>query len=153
MSVDRYEERRAIERALHDGVQQHLVALAVNLQLARELCDSDPAAVKSFLAELGADVHAALDDVRHLGNAIYPPVLTDHGIAEALQAAAPGARIEAQGLGRYGRDVEATVYFSCVAALEGARSATVRVWCENGSLSFEVVDHGETRVSGTLPLE
>jgi signal transduction histidine kinase len=151
VTADRYEERRAIERALHDGVQQHLVALAVNLQLARELCDSDPGAVKAFLEELGRDVHAALDDARQLGTAIYPPVLTDHGVAEALRATE--ARIDASDLGRYPPRVEATVYFACMKALEGAGPATVRLCEHGGSLVFEVLDEDGTRLSGAVPLE
>ena len=136
-------DRRRIERALHDGVQQDLVALAVNLQLARELCARDPAAVDRFLEEMGRDVHAALDGVRELAQIIYPRVLIDHGIAEALRAAAWAAevpaRIDAAGLGRYAPEVESTVYFCCAAALEDAGPATVRVWHEDGWLAFEVV--------------
>ena len=136
-------DRRRIERALHDGIQQDLVALAVNLQLARELCRRDPAAVDSFLEEIAGDVHAALDGVRELAQVIYPRVLIDHGIAEALRAAAWAAevpaRIDAAGLGRYAPEVESTVYFCCAAALEDAGPATVRVWHEDGWLAFEVV--------------
>jgi signal transduction histidine kinase len=128
VTAERYEERRAIERALHDGVQQHLVALAVNLQLARELCDTDPAAVKDFLDALGRDVHVALDGVRERGPSIYPPVLTDHGVAEAMRAA--GVRVDAADVGRHPADVEATVYFACVGAV------AVRLWEENGVLRF-----------------
>ena len=123
-----YAERRAFERALHDGVQQQLVALAVNLQLARELCEADPAAVKPFLEELGRDVHTALDGARELANAIYPPVLADHGVVEALRAA--GVRVVGQRVGRHPPDVEASVYFACA----GAPSA--RLWEENGALRF-----------------
>jgi hypothetical protein len=134
VTAGRYEERRGFERALHDGVQQHLVALAVNLQLARELCDRDPGAVGPFLEELNRDVHTALDDARRLGYAIYPPVLTDHGVGEALRSA--GVRVDAAAVGRYGADVEAAVYFACV----GASAGTVRLWDEQGSLKFEVLD-------------
>lgn len=132
MTTGRYEERRAFERALHDGVQQHLVALAVNLQLARDMCERDPAAVVPFLDELARDVHAALDDVRALGQDIYPPVLTDHGVAEALHCA--GVRVEAPGVGRHPAEVEAKVYFACVGA------GTVRLWEEKGSLRYEALD-------------
>ena len=127
-----YAERRAFERALHDGVQQQLLALAVNLQLARELCETDPGAVAAFLEELRRDVHRALDDAQRLGAAIYPAVLADHGVAEALRAA--GVRVEAASVGRYATDVEAATYFACV----GARS--VRLWDEQGSLRFEALD-------------
>jgi signal transduction histidine kinase len=129
VTAGRYEERRALERELHDGVQQHLVALAVNLQLARELCDSDPAAVKRALEELAHDVHAALEDARALGQAIYPPVLTDHGVAEALRAA--GVRVAAADVGRHPPEVEAAVYFACAGA------SAVRLWVQDGALRFE----------------
>jgi signal transduction histidine kinase len=125
-----YAERRAFERALHDGVQQQLVALAVNLQLARDLCDNDADAVKPFLEELGHDVHTALDDARELANAIYPHVLADHGVVEALRAA--GVHVVAQSVGRQPPDVEASVYFACVGA------PSVRLWEEDGALRFQL---------------
>jgi signal transduction histidine kinase len=136
-------DRRRLERALHDGIQQDLVALAVNLQLARELCQRDPAAVDSFLQEIARDVHAALDGVRELAQVIYPRVLIDHGIAEALRAVASAAevpaRIDAADLGRYAPEVEGTVYFSCVEALKGSGKATIRLWEEDGWLAFDIL--------------
>ena len=68
-------ERRRTERSLHDGVQQHLVALAVNLQLARQLVDTNPAALPALLDELSRDVHDALESARVLASEIYPPLL------------------------------------------------------------------------------
>ena len=146
-------ERRRIERALHDGAQQHLVALAVNLQLARQLADSDPAAAKTLLEEIGRDVREALEGVRELAHEIYPPLLIDRGLAEALRAAASGAdiptRVEATVLDRSTPEAEATVYFCCLEALQNAArhagagaQATVRVWPEQGELLFEVSDDG-----------
>jgi signal transduction histidine kinase len=147
-------ERRRIERELHDGLQQHLVAVAVNLQLARQLADTDPAAVKTLLEEIGADVREALDGVRELAHGVYPPLLLDRGLVEALKGAARRVaipvRIETTVLERYEPDVESTVYFCCVDAVEnaarhagaGAR-ATVRVWQEHGTLHFGVEDDGE----------
>jgi signal transduction histidine kinase len=132
VSGDPYEQRRGFERALHDGVQQHLVALAVNLQLAADLVDRDPDALKPFLAEMGRDVHAALDDVRALGQAIYPAVLTDHGVAEALRSA--GVHVEDGDVGRYPPDIEAAVYFACAGA------HAVRLHDEQGSLRYQVLD-------------
>jgi signal transduction histidine kinase len=144
-------ERRRIERGLHDGVQQHLVALAVNLQLARELADSDPAGVKAFLEEIAQDVRDALESVRALAHGIYPPLLLDRGLADALRGAAAGvdfpARVEAT-TDRYSPDIEATVYFSCLQALDALGQAgpetraTLRVWPEHESLLFEVVVDG-----------
>jgi signal transduction histidine kinase len=144
-------ERRRIERGLHDGVQQHLVALAVNLQLARDLADSDPAAVKTFLEEIAQDVRDALESVRALAHGIYPPLLLDRGVADALRGAAAGldipARVEATA-DRYPPDVEAAVYFCCLHALDAVEQAgpetqaTVRVWPEHESLLFEVLVDG-----------
>jgi signal transduction histidine kinase len=146
-------ERRRIERGLHDGVQQHLVALAVNLQLARELAGSDPSAAKTLLEESGQDVRDALESVRALAFSIYPPLLLDLGLTEALRGAAAGAaiatRIEAETADRYSPDIEAAVYFCCLEALEYAvelggpkARASVRVWSEHEQLLFEVVVDG-----------
>jgi signal transduction histidine kinase len=146
-------ERRRIERDLHDGAQQHLVALAVNLQLVRQLADSDPAAAKTLLEEIGRNVQEALENVRALAHGVYPPLLLDRGLAEALRGAASEtgipARVEAAELERYPPEVEATVYFACLEALQntarhaGAKArATVRAWPEQGALLFEVRDDG-----------
>ncbi len=146
-------ERREIERQLHDGAQQHLVALVVNLQLARQLFDSDPAAAKMLLEELAADAREALEGVRVVAHKIYPPLLLDRGLGEALRAAASAAgirtRVETTALDRCPPEVEATAYSCCLEALanaalhagRGAR-ATVRLWHEPGALRFEVGDDG-----------
>ena len=146
-------ERRRIERDLHDGAQQHLVALAVNLQLARQLADSDPAAVKALLEEIGLDVREALENVRALAHGIYPPLLLDRGLSEALRAAAAAAtiptRLEASAVARYPPEIEATVYFCCIEALRNAAAhagpgatATVRLWRDGDTLVFDVTDDG-----------
>jgi len=145
--------RRQIERNLHDGAQQHLVALAVNLRLVQQLADADPSAAKELLDQLGHDVADAVQELRSLAHGIYPPLLVDRGLSEALGAAAGRAAIptdvEATGTGRYPQVVEAAVYFCCVEALQNAgkhagegATATVRVWEEAGGLLFEVVDDG-----------
>ncbi len=145
-------ERRRIERDLHDGVQQHLVALAVNLQLARELAGSDPTAMETLLEEIAQDVRDALESVRALAHDVYPPLLLDRGLADALRGAAAGVgiptRVEAT-TDRYPPDIEATVYFCCIQALDTVERtgpetrATVRVWPEHESLVFEVVVEGD----------
>jgi len=147
-------ERRRIERDLHDGAQQHLIALAVNLRLARELSRSDPAAAQSLLDELTSDVKDALERFRELAHGIYPPILEDRGLADGLRAAAARgpirARVETVSvIERHSREVEATVYFCCLEALQnagkhagdGAR-AIVRLWEDVDSLRFEVIDDG-----------
>jgi signal transduction histidine kinase len=146
-------ERRRIERNLHDGAQQHLVALAVKVRLARQLGERDPAKANTVLEELGGDLEDALQELRDLAHGIYPPLLADKGLAEALASAARRAvvptEVRANGLGRYPPEVEAAVYFCCLEALqnaakhagEGAR-ATVHVWEQAGGLLFEVADDG-----------
>jgi len=144
-------ERRTIERELHDGAQQYLVAVAVNLQLAREQAHSDPRAAATLLDEISDDVRRALDGIRAVAQRAYPPLLADRGLGEALAAAALASeipvRVEADKRERYPEDVEAAVYFCCIEALEdaaeragtGAR-ATVRVWREGRSLRVELKD-------------
>lgn len=116
--------RRANERALHDGVQQDLIAASVRLQLARGLVASDPAAAIALLDELRNDMHDALDRVRTVAEEIYPSVLDVRGLPDALRqavrAAGLTARIEAEAVGRYPEAIEAAVYFSCRALLDTA---------------------------------
>ena len=141
-------ERRLLERALHDGVQQHLVALAVNVQLARQLADSDPAGAAAQLEEIAHGIREALESVRQIAQRIYPPLLVDRGLAEALAGAAASIGIptgvDVSGLERYPDGIEAAVYFSCLEALQYAAEtgtatrAAVRVWEEQSMLQFEV---------------
>ena len=134
------EERRRVERSLHDGVQQHLVALAVNIQLARQVAETDPASALALLDEMARDVHEALESVRALAQTIYPPLLLDRGLAEALRAAAlesvHNVRLDVTATGRYEPAVEAAVYFGCVESL--AEGASVRVWEGADQLCFEI---------------
>jgi signal transduction histidine kinase len=148
-------ERRRLERALHDGVQQQLVAVAVNLQLARELVASDRCAATLLLDEIRSDVHEALEAVRVLSHSIYPALLLDRGLGDALRGAAAEVayptRVETAIPKRLSPDVEAAVYFCCQAALaavEQARTGTravVRVTAEGEALVFEVVVDGDAR--------
>ena len=116
------EERRKIERNLHDGAQQQLVALAVKLRLAEQIADRDAAKTKAMLAQLQAETGDALETLRDLARGIYPPLLADQGLARrargaGAQGAGPGD-VEADGIGRYPQDVEAAVYFCCLEALQ-----------------------------------
>jgi signal transduction histidine kinase len=139
-------DRRRIERELHDGPQQHLVALAVNLQLARRLVEDDPTAAAALLDQLGRDVQEAIGETRELAHRIYPPLLEAGGLGVALRAAAESIAIPtriqvAQGVA-CPPETAGTVYFCCVAALERAgseASATVTVREEDGALVFEIV--------------
>jgi signal transduction histidine kinase len=146
-------ERRKIERNLHDGAQQHLVALAVNLRLAKTIAGKDPDKATQMLDQLVGDVQDTLQELRALAHGIYPPLLMERGLPEALQAAAGRAtiptQVEAGEIGRFSSDIEAAVYFCCLEALQNAgkyageaASAWVRVWRENGLLRFEVTDTG-----------
>ena len=146
-------ERRRIERNLHDGAQQRLVALAVKLRLARQLADADLDAAKAMLEELRDELREAVEELRTLAHGIYPPLLMDKGLGVALASAADRAalptRVEAGQLGRYPAEVEAAVYFCCLEALQNAAkhagagaSATVRLWADADGLHFEVADDG-----------
>jgi signal transduction histidine kinase len=142
-------DRRRIERELHDGPQQHLVALAVNLQLARRLLDVDPAAAMALLDEMGRDVQEALGEARKLAHSIYPPLLEAGGLAVALRVAAASigvpTRVEVTGGAGWPTEVAGTVYLCCVEVLEragaGARS-TVTVHEEEGAIELEIVEDG-----------
>ena len=135
-------ERRKIERTLHDNVQQHLVALAVNLQLARTLVRSDAAGAIALLEEMSRDVREALESVRAMAQEIYPPLLVDRGLADALRGVAveAAAQIDVATQERFPPEVEATVYFLCVELLQPG--ATIRVWTEEGGLHFDAIGHG-----------
>jgi len=146
-------ERRRIERDLHDGAQGYLAGMTVNLQAARRLVDSDPQKAKALLGELRSSAQQAIESFRDLSHGIYPPLLQDRGLAEALSDAARRApiatRIEAATLRRFEPEVEATVYFCCLEALQNAAKhagegsrATVRISEHAGGLLFEVVDDG-----------
>jgi signal transduction histidine kinase len=144
-------ERRKIERNLHDGAQQQLIALTIHLALLAESAD-DPAAVRELVPAVKDGVRAALDDLRDLARGIYPPVLADHGLVPALQAQARKValpvEIDADGIGRYPQDTEAAVYFCTLEALQNitkyasASRATVGLSCSDGSLQFTVTDDG-----------
>jgi signal transduction histidine kinase len=146
------EERRKIERNLHDGAQQQLVALAVKLRLAEQMADRDLVKTKEMLAQLRGDAGEALETLRDLARGIYPPLLADKGLAAALESQARKSpvpvTIEADGTGRYPQDAEAAVYFCCLEALQNvakyanASQATVRLLDGDSSLRFEVRDDG-----------
>jgi signal transduction histidine kinase len=146
------EERRRIERNIHDGAQQQLVALAVKLRLADSLVGRDEARMHELLTELQRETNDALEDLRDLARGIYPPLLADQGLGAALASQSRKASVpvvlETDGIGRYPPETEAAVYFSCLEALQNvakyakATSATVRLTQTNGSLTFEVTDDG-----------
>jgi signal transduction histidine kinase len=144
-------ERRKIERNLHDGAQQQLIALMIQAGLLEESAD-DPAAVRELAPAVKDGLRAALEDLRDLARGIYPPLLADQGLVPALQAQARRAtlpvEIEADGVGRYPQDTEAAVYFCALEALQnitkyaGATRATISLACAGGSLRFIITDDG-----------
>jgi signal transduction histidine kinase len=147
------ESRRRIERNLHDGAQQHLVALAVKVGLVKTLMDADPETATGMLDELRADVQVTLDALRELAHGIYPPLLRDRGLPDALQTAANRAAlpttVDADGVGRHDTDLEAAIYFCCLEAMQNAGKhagdgARICVAVGNGAgaLWFEVRDDG-----------
>ena len=139
-------DRRRIERDLHDGAQQDLVGLVVNLQHARRLIATDPAAAAALVDEMRRDAHEALDRSRALAQWIHPPQLEAGGLVVALRSAAASVRtrvrIDVAADGDLPPELAATVYLCCVAALERFRdrtTAAITVREQNGTLAFEVV--------------
>jgi signal transduction histidine kinase len=146
------EERRRLERNLHDGAQQHLVALKVKLGLAEMLLDRDPVKAQTTLVQLKTDADEALETLRDLARGIYPPLLADKGLTAALESQARKAAVEVtvhgDGIGRYPREVEAAVYFSVLEAMQnvqkyaGASRVVIRLREEPDRLAFAVEDDG-----------
>ena len=145
-------ERRRLERNLHDGAQQHLVALKVKLGLAEMLAIKDPERAKLTLEQLKGDADEALETLRDLARGIYPPLLAEKGLATALESQARKATIpvsvDADGIGRYPQEVEATAYFCVLEALQNvqkyadASHVVVRLRDTGDDLRFEVEDDG-----------
>jgi signal transduction histidine kinase len=146
------EERRRLERNLHDGAQQQLVALAIKVRLVENLIDRDPDKARQMLSELQTDTSDALDNLRELARGIYPPLLADQGLAEALRSQARKSglpvHVDAEGVGRFSQEAEAAVYFCVLEALQNvakyseASSVTIRLHSDDGLLSFAVSDDG-----------
>jgi|SRR5215211_4681326 len=146
------EERRRIERDLHDGAQQRLVALRIKLELTEELLERDRARGLVKLHSLGGELEETLEEIRSLSRGVYPSLLADAGLAEALRAVALRAPIPAlvnpDGVGRYSREVESAVYFCCLEAIQNASkhatdaTAITISLADAGGLRFEVRDDG-----------
>ncbi|HEX5712962.1 MAG TPA: histidine kinase [Solirubrobacterales bacterium] len=147
-----YAERRKVERDLHDGAQQRLMALTMNLRLARERLDADPAATAELLDEAMAELAAATAELRELARGIHPVVLTDRGLAAALGGLADRSpvpvEIAAAPDERLPTPVESATYFVVAEALTNvaryaeAELATVRVTRRDGTVEIEVRDDG-----------
>jgi signal transduction histidine kinase len=160
-------ERRRLERNIHDGAQQQLVALSVKLRLADGMVEHDPARTHELLGQLQTETTEALEDLRDLARGIYPPLLADKGLSTAIEAQARKSRLDVElvsnGIGRYDQDIEAAVYFCCLEALQnvakysGANRASVAFEQQDGRLSFRVSDDGmgfdPSRVAAGLGLQ
>jgi signal transduction histidine kinase len=146
-------ERRRLERNIHDGAQQHLVALAVKLGLAKTLARRDPERASELVSELRAETTRAVETLRDLARGIYPTILTERGLVEALRDQAARSVVpvtmEAGDLVRYPAEVEAAVYFAALEAMQNvakyshASRAMVCVTASDSHLVFTVTDDGD----------
>ncbi len=145
-------ERRRIERDLHDGTQQHLVSLAMNLGMAKEKLDSDPEAARQLVADAHQQAKDSITELRNVVRGVYPAVLTDRGLDAALSALAARSpvpvRLQVDLPRRPNPTAEAIAYFvvseslTNVARHSGARSATVYVEQSGDRLKLAIVDDG-----------
>jgi signal transduction histidine kinase len=146
------QERRKLERDIHDGAQQQLIALRIKLALAGSLVRNEPELGRR-LAELREEVDRALDDLRELVHGIFPALLVDAGLLTALHAAAVRSpldvRFGVQGVERYAPEVEAAVYYCCAEALQNAAKhagpgsgVLIELACDGKELHFMVLDEG-----------
>ena len=145
-------ERRRIERDLHDGAQQRLIGIGIGLSRAKELCVVDGPAAAGMLDSLRHELRVAHDELRNLAQGVYPPVLTEHGLAAALLSAADRCpltvTVALDDVGRHHPDVEAALYFCCVEAMQNAvkhaRARSIRLACgiDASTLWISVTDDG-----------
>ena len=140
-------ERRLLERDIHDGAQQHLVALAVNLRLAETLAHRSPERADAILAGQEQAAVDAVDTLVHLSRGIYPRLLADRGLVPALRQAVVNSPVQVQvvahGVGRLSPALEAAAYFCCLEAVQNAAkhsgAATIRVELRDEAASLECV--------------
>jgi signal transduction histidine kinase len=155
-------ERRRLERNLHDGAQQQLVALAVRLRLARTTASKDLAEADRMLEQLEGDVTIALENLRELARGVYPPLLADRGLAAAIEAQARRSpvpvHVEADGIGRYPQELETAVYFCTLEAVQNAakyaeaNEVAVSLHEDQGELVLSIRDDGRGFDRAETPL-
>jgi signal transduction histidine kinase len=146
------EERRRLERNIHDGAQQQLVALAVKARLVRGLTEKDPAKAAELASQLEAETQDALGNLRDLARGIYPPLLADQGLVAALESqglkSVVPVTVTSDAVERLPQEIEAAAYFCVLEALQNvakyahASSASVHLAHEDGRLVFEIADDG-----------
>ena len=145
-------ERSRIERDLHDGAQQRLIGLRIRLSVAEELALSDPQAGAEAVHAIGDEIEATLEELRALAHGVYPSVLADRGLKDALRTVLSRspvhARLLARGITRHPPEIETAVYYTCVEAVQNAikhAGPSTGVWVslkQNHDLQFEVRDDG-----------
>ena len=145
-------ERRRLERNLHDGAQQNLVALKLKIALARNLAATDPQKTQAALDELTAETNEAIETLRELARGLYPPILAQDGLVAAIEAQARRTPVPVEVVGgplpRYPQQTESSVYFCVLEALQNvvkhanATKASVCFDAQPGRLVFSVSDDG-----------
>ena len=146
-------ERRRLERDLHDGVQQRMVGLRLKLEMAAEALQDDPAEAQRVLALIGRQMDEVLDELRSFARGIYPSLLAERGLREAMKAAARSSPIPVEvrtsGIERYSQEVEVAIYFCCLEAIQNAAkhggsnaTATITLWPDGPRLRFAVDNPG-----------
>jgi signal transduction histidine kinase len=145
-------ERARIERDLHDGAQQRLVMMRIKLSLAEELAHEDPEAGAAVVHEVGTEVELALEELRALAHGVYPSVLSDRGLGDALRSIVAESpltiHLDARGIERHPAEIETAVYFLCLEAIQnvikhadGASGAWIRLM-DPGLIYVEIRDDG-----------
>ena len=152
MSYELLAERRRLERNLHDGAQQRLVALAVDLKIVQARLEEDPRAAAALLAAAREELTLAIEELRDLARGLHPPILAERGLRVALEALAKRARmpvrIEAPLARRLPDEIETTLYYLVAEALtnaakhSGATAATVRLSVAGGRVCVRISDDG-----------
>jgi signal transduction histidine kinase len=146
------QERRRLERNLHDGAQQNLVALKMRLALARRITEREPRSAEEVIGNLEQDADDALNTLRDFARGIYPPLLADQGLHAALEAQSRKApvpvEVHSEGVSRYPQEIESAVYFCCLEAIQNiskyahATRAVVMLEQREGELAFSITDDG-----------